>query len=150
MPEEVTPFDALVAADSARSAATGRIVPSWFPTAAGSTCAVGLTLLGASLLSGGATRWALGVAGWVVVAGYFALWGVLVSGWRHQGVIPSPPSLDRRLTPARRCSMLVADFVALAVSVAVLAATGSLASAAIVAGWLGGAALWYRLRLRVA
>lgn len=135
---------ALAAAASARSAASASAVPGWFRTAQTSAFAVGMTLLGASLLAAGGARLALGLSGAVVLAGFAALWIVLAGWWRRRGLVPAPPRLDRR----PRGAALFADFAAIALSLATLAATGRLGWAAIVAGWLYGAALWYRLRPR--
>lgn len=143
------PRAALAAAASARSAAYRGVVPGWFPAAAASAWTVGMTLVGASLLAGGAI-WVLGAAGAVALAGFAALWIVLVAWWRRRGVVPAPPSLDRSLSPRQRRAGLVADFAAIASSLAVLVSTGRFGWAAITFGWIGGAAMWYRLRSCVA
>lgn len=145
----MSPQAALAAAASARSAASGRPVPGWFPTASSCALAVGLSLVGASLLADGAWR-LLGVAGAVVLAGFAALWVMLAARWRRHGLIPVAPRLDRSRPPQQRRLGLAADFAAIALSVAVLAATGRLGWAAIAAGWLLAAALWYRLRSHAA
>ncbi len=150
MRNELTPQAALAAVASARSAASSPAVPGWFPAASASAFAAGLTLIGASLLAGGAARWVLGLTGVVVLAGFAALGVMLVLWWRRRGVVPAPPRLDRRLSPRQRRAELITDFAAVALSLATLAFTGRLGWTAIAAGWLLGAALWYRLRSRAA
>lgn len=149
MGEEMTPQAALAAAANTRSAAPARAVPGWFPAAQTSAFTVGMTFLGASLLVEG-TGLALRLAGAVLLAGFAALWVVLASWWRHRGVVPAPPRLELRLSLRQRRAALAADFAAIALSLATLALTGRLGWAAIAAGWLFGAALWYRLRSRAA
>jgi hypothetical protein len=148
--EEITPQAALAAAASARSAASARVVPGWFPSASASAFAAGLTLLGASILTSGSIRWALGLAGAVALAGFAALWAALAAWWQRHGVVPAAPRLDRRLSSRQRHSALAAEAAAIALSLATLAITGRAGWAAIAMGWLLGAASWYRLRLRAA
>lgn len=150
MGDEMNPRAALAAAAAARSAAAGNVTPGWFPLASASAFAVGMTLLGVALLAGGGAGRVLGVAGAVVLAGFAALWVVLAAWWRRRGLVPVPPSRDRRLPPRQRRAGLAADFAGTALTLATLAVTGRPGWAAIVAGWLLGAALWYRLQRRAA
>lgn len=149
MNDEMDPQAALAVAALARSAASRGVAPGWFPAVAASAWVVGMTLVGTSVLVGGA-MWALGAAGAVVLAGFAGLWVMLVAWWWRRGVVPAPPRLDRRLSPRQRRAGLAADFAAIALSLAVLVITGRLGWAAIASGWAGGTAMWYRLRSRAA
>lgn len=150
MGDEMTPHAALAAAAAARSAAPARVVPGWFPVAAAPAFAAGMTLVGVSLLVGGGAMWVLGLTGAVVLAGFAALWGALVTWWRRRGVVPPVPRLDQRLSARQRRAAVAADFAAIALALVTLGVTGRLGWAAIAAGWFLGGALWYRLRLRAA
>jgi hypothetical protein len=150
MRDEMTPRAALAVVASARSAASSPAVPGWFPAASTLAFAAGMTLIGASLLARGGAGWALGLTGAIALTGFAALWVMLALWWRRRGVVPAPPRLDRRLSPRQRRAELITDFAAVALSLATLAITGRLGWTAITAGWLLGAALWYRLRSRAA
>lgn len=149
MNEEMTPQDALAAATTAQaSARTMTAMPRWFPAAVSITWTLGVTLVGIWQLN---PRWRLaGIAGAVFVAGFAALWVMLVTRWRRRGLVQVAPRLDRSLPQRRRRIGSAADSVAIVLSLAAFAATGSLGWMAIIAGPLLGGTTWYRLGMHTA